>query len=37
MKNLIKKKVEELIEEYNLSCSIEEFKDKVSWAWISCK
>jgi hypothetical protein len=35
MKNSVKKEVEELIEECNLNCSIEEFKDEVNWGWIS--
>ena len=35
MKNSVKKEVEKLIKKINLNCSIEEFKDKVSWEYIS--
>ncbi len=31
MNDKVKKEVEIIIEEYDLNCSIEEFKDKVSW------
>ena len=37
MKNSVKKEVEELIEKLDLNCSIEEFKDKVDWYYISWK
>ena len=35
MKNNVKKEVEELIKEYNLNCSVEEFGDKIDWEHIS--
>ena len=31
MKKSVKKEIEKLIEELELNCSIEEFKDKVDW------
>jgi len=31
MKNSVKKETKELIKEENLNCSVEEFKDKISW------
>ena len=35
MKKSVKKEIEKLIEELELNCSIEEFKDKVDWDGIS--
>ena len=35
MTNSVKKEVEELIKLYNLNYSIEEFRDKVSWPYVS--
>jgi hypothetical protein len=35
MKDSVKKEVEKLIKTYKLNCSIEEFKDKVNWNYIS--
>jgi len=35
MKESVKQEVKELIKHYNLNCSINEFKDKVDWNWIS--
>ena len=36
MKNEVKKEIEELIEIYELNCSIREFQDKIDWDMISC-
>ena len=33
----VKKEVEELIKKLELNCSVEEFKDKVDWKYISWK
>ena len=35
MNNTLKKEVKKLIKELNLDCSVEEFKDEVSWSNIS--
>ena len=35
MKNSVKKEIEKLIKDYDLDCSIEEFKDKANWNRIS--
>ena len=35
MNDKVTKEVEELIEQYNLNCSIGEFKNKVDWMYIS--
>jgi hypothetical protein len=35
MKKSVKKEVESLIKELDLDCSVEEFKHKVNWRWIS--
>ena len=35
MKELVKQEIKNLIDYYNLNCSIEEFKDKVHWGNIS--
>ncbi len=36
MKESVKKEIEELIEKSNLNCSIEEFKEKADWKYVSC-
>ena len=35
MKNSVKKEIEKIMEIRNLNCSIEEFKNKVNWLYIS--
>ena len=35
MNKTVEKEVEKIIKEYKLNCSIEEFKDKVNWDYIS--
>jgi hypothetical protein len=35
MKKSVKKEIRSLIKELDLDCSVEEFKDKVDWGWIS--
>lgn len=35
MNDTLKKEIEQLINVYNLNCSIEEFESKANWYWIS--
>ena len=35
MKNSVKKEIEEIIKIEKLNCSIEDFKNKVNWYWVS--
>ena len=35
-KETVKKEIETLIKEMKLGCSVEEFKDKIDWHYISC-
>jgi len=37
MTNKVKKEVEEIIKEYNLPFSVEEFKDRIDWLFVSIR